>query len=147
MAILIVYNVLNTTLGSHLATLGLRFGLGWGGVGYALVALGAVRPVVAVLDEIHLVGDEDNSYSGHIVADVSTGGTTTAVDLPLNGRIDGFDRISPGKFARLVVSPGMKHGIFQCLLFQLSSAQWKNADYDLIDCSSAQVRSILAEIE
>ena len=78
-----MYNVLNTTLGSHLATLGLRFGLGWGGVGYALVALGAVRPVVAVLDEIHLVGDEDNSYSGHIVADVSTGGTTTAVDLPL----------------------------------------------------------------
>ena len=47
-----VYNVLNTTLGSHLATLGLRFGLGWGGVGYALVALGAVRPVVAVLDGV-----------------------------------------------------------------------------------------------
>lgn len=44
--------MLYPTLDSHIATLGLRFGLRWCGVGYPVVAFGAVRPAVAMLDGV-----------------------------------------------------------------------------------------------
>lgn len=97
--------------------------------------------------ELHLLGDLGHSYSGRIVADVATGDKKETVSLPLNGKVDGFDRVSPGKNARLVVRPGMKNGLFQCLLYpQGTVASDNGTDWDLIECSPDKVRSLLAEI-
>ncbi|TWP54306.1 hypothetical protein FKR81_01745 [Lentzea tibetensis] len=97
--------------------------------------------------ELHLLGDTGHSYSGRIVADVATGEKKATVSLPLNGKVDGFDRVSPGRYARLAVQPGMKPGVFQCLLYPPGvAASDKTSDWDLIDCSPEKVRSLLAEI-
>ncbi|ROP41923.1 hypothetical protein [Saccharothrix texasensis] len=96
--------------------------------------------------ELHLLGDEGNSYSGRIVADVSTGGKTTTVDLPLNGGVDGFDRISAGKYAQLYVRPGMKPGTLTCGWNDAKSEE-RGTMSPSSDCRPEQIRSILAEIK
>jgi hypothetical protein len=97
--------------------------------------------------EIRLIGDMGDSYSGKIVADVTTGGDTATVELPLNGNADGFDRISPGKYARLQVTPGMTAGTFSCSLYDEEPIEPPStADSELTVCTPTEIRTILAEL-
>jgi hypothetical protein len=96
--------------------------------------------------ELHLLGDVGHSYSGRITADIATGNKTETVYLPLNGKPDGFDRVSPGKYARLVVSPGKKKGVFQCRLYPPGTVASDDGEWDLTECLPGKVRSLLAEI-
>jgi len=94
--------------------------------------------------ELRLLGDEENSYQGRIVADVSTGGVTKTVDLPLNARRDAFDRTSPGNYGRLKVEPSPKHGMLYCLL--LKPGGTTDNDRDLQECGLARIRQLLDQI-
>jgi hypothetical protein len=100
--------------------------------------------------ELRMKSDDGYSYSGRIVADVSTGTTKDTVSLPLNGEdITKFDQIGLGKHARLVVSPGRTKTQFQCVLYPAGFTGWtpENTVFeDVFDCSSAKVRSVLDEI-
>lgn len=94
--------------------------------------------------ELRLLGDEGTSYSGHIVADVSTGGVNKTVELPLNARPDGFERTSPGKYKRLKVEPGTRAGSFFCLV--LKPGGKTDTDRDLEECGVSRIRELLTEI-
>jgi len=96
--------------------------------------------------ELHLLGDLGHSYSGRIVADIATGNKTETVYMPLNGKPDGFDRVSPGKYARLVVGPGKKNGVLQCVLSEPNTGTSDASKSELIECPPDRVRSLIAEI-
>lgn len=97
--------------------------------------------------ELYLLGDLGHSYSGRIVADVATGTKTQTVPLPLNGKIDGFDRVSAGKFARLSVTQSMTPGIFGCSVSPpgtIIDEAFSNSETR--DCSPGEIRALVAEI-
>ncbi|MFD4669234.1 hypothetical protein ACFWNN_05815 [Lentzea sp. NPDC058450] len=99
--------------------------------------------------ELVLKSDDKYSYSGRIVADVTTGTTKGTASLPLNGEdIAKFDRINAGKYARLIVQPGQDKTKFTCLLYPAGTTEWvpTRSDPQLFDCTAAKVRSVLAEI-
>jgi hypothetical protein len=99
--------------------------------------------------ELRLEADDGHSYSGRIVADVATGTTKETVSLPLNGEdIGKFDRVSPGKYGRLIVTPGRTKTDFQCRLHPPGVTGWAptTAEFELFECTPDKVRSVLAEI-
>jgi len=97
--------------------------------------------------EVWLLGDRAHSYSGRLVVDVSTGGKTETVDLPLNGRRDGFDRISAGEFGKLVVLPGMTPGTLLCRRKTTADPEAGDPDARTGPCTVAEVRSTLAGLK
>ncbi len=93
-----------------------------------------------------LLGDRGHSYSGRLVADISSGGRTKTVDLPLNGRVDGFDRISPGKYGKVVVKPGPEPGTFHCVEYSSADPENRDPKSDLTECTPDQARAKFAGI-
>jgi hypothetical protein len=98
--------------------------------------------------ELHLLGDMGNTYSGRIEVDVTTAGRTETVRLPLNGGKDTFDRISPGRYARLVVNPGVRHGEFSCLTRSPDAVESGELgmDFEVASCSPEDIRARLAAV-
>jgi hypothetical protein len=99
--------------------------------------------------ELRMESDDGHSYSGRIVADVATGTTKETVALPLNGEdVARFDRVSPGKYGRLIVSPGRNRTQFSCALYPAGVTEWMPTGEfeDVFDCTLEKVRSVLAEI-
>ncbi|MFD4671020.1 hypothetical protein ACFWNN_14890 [Lentzea sp. NPDC058450] len=101
--------------------------------------------------ELWLLNDDTYSYSGRIVADVTTGTAKKTVSLPLNGEDPAkFDRIGLGRYGRLIVSPGQTKDGFRCELYPAGYSRWRPREGDEIedtfDCSLEKVRSVLAEI-
>lgn len=92
--------------------------------------------------ELHLLGDEDHSYAGRIVADVATGGKMQTVELPLNGRPHGFGRVSPGKYDQLMVQLSGRPGVFYCVRSQRDNTMDPSSE----ECHPNQIRAILADI-
>ncbi|MGI5505956.1 hypothetical protein [Lentzea sp. CA-135723] len=101
--------------------------------------------------ELRMWSDDTYSYSGRIVADVTTGTTKGTVSLPLNGEDSTkFDRVGLGKYGRLVVAPGRTKTDFLCELYPAGYSRWRPRDderaEDSFDCTLEKVRSLLAEI-
>jgi hypothetical protein len=100
--------------------------------------------------ELRMKSDDTYSYSGRIVADVSTGTAKETVSLPLNGEdTEKFDRVGLGKYGRLIVSPGRTKDIFQCTLYPVGFSKWTPEGEmfdDVFDCSLQKARLLLAEI-
>jgi hypothetical protein len=93
--------------------------------------------------EIHMVSDVDG-YSGRVVADVTGGGTTERIELPLGD----FEYPGDGRSAGFSVAPTPTPGIFYCE--DIRDMHQDDPDQDEPDqqpeCNAEEVRSKVAEI-
>ncbi|USX52035.1 hypothetical protein [Lentzea sp. HUAS12] len=100
--------------------------------------------------EVRLENEDGHSYTGRIVADVSAGKTKSTVFLPLSGEsTEKFDRVSFGKYSRLIVQPGRSKDLFMCELLAPGFTKLRRGagdEFDVFDCTLEKVRSLLAEI-